>query len=259
MGRFLGKILGAFFGYMLAGPFGALLGLMIGNFFDKGVAQSGRVSHEAHIQIQKAFFKATFSVMGHVAKADGRISESEIQIARTIMRRMQLNTEQKAEAIAYFSEGKQSTFNLDEALSDLLRSCSRHFSLLKMFVEIQYQAAQVERRLNPEKTRILQTISTRLGFTPFFAYYQQSGYDPNQRRATHPRDTLSKAYTTLEIDKAATKAEVKRAYRKLMSQHHPDKLIAQGLPEEMIKIATEKSQNIQSAYEEIKKAKGFKF
>ena len=50
---------------------------------------------------------------------------------------------------------------------------------------------------------------------------------------------------------------VKRAYRRLMSQHHPDKLVAKGLPEEMIKMATEKTQEIKSAYELIKKSKGW--
>jgi DnaJ like chaperone protein len=41
-----------------------------------------------------------------------------------------------------------------------------------------------------------------------------------------------------------------------MSQHHPDKLLAKGLPEEMIKIATEKTQNIKAAYDRICAAKG---
>ena len=46
--------------------------------------------------------------------------------------------------------------------------------------------------------------------------------------------------------------ELKRAYRKLMSENHPDKLIAKGVPEDMIKLATERSQDIQAAYEMIK-------
>jgi DnaJ like chaperone protein len=40
-----------------------------------------------------------------------------------------------------------------------------------------------------------------------------------------------------------------------MSQHHPDKLGSTGLPDEMIKLATEKTQHIQKAYELIKNAK----
>ncbi len=45
------------------------------------------------------------------------------------------------------------------------------------------------------------------------------------------------------------------AYRKLMSQYHPDKLAGQGVPEEMIKVATERSQEIQAAYDVVKKVR----
>jgi DnaJ like chaperone protein len=41
-----------------------------------------------------------------------------------------------------------------------------------------------------------------------------------------------------------------------MNQHHPDKLIAKGLPEEMIRIATEKTQEIKAAYEQIRQHRG---
>ena len=58
------------------------------------------------------------------------------------------------------------------------------------------------------------------------------------------------------ISEQASPAEIKKAYRKQMSQHHPDKLLAKGLPEEMIKIATEKTQNIKAAYDRICAAKG---
>lgn len=50
-------------------------------------------------------------------------------------------------------------------------------------------------------------------------------------------------------------AEIKKAYRRLMSQNHPDKLSSQGLPDEMIELAKERTQEIQSAYELIKKSR----
>ena len=48
---------------------------------------------------------------------------------------------------------------------------------------------------------------------------------------------------------------MKKAYRRLMNQHHPDKLIAKGLPEEMVRLATEKTQEIKAAYEQVKKSR----
>ncbi len=49
--------------------------------------------------------------------------------------------------------------------------------------------------------------------------------------------------------------ELKQAYRRLMSENHPDKLIAKGVPEAMIKLATTRAQEIQAAYEMIKKTR----
>ncbi len=56
----------------------------------------------------------------------------------------------------------------------------------------------------------------------------------------------------LGVDATASDAEIKKAYRKLMSEHHPDKLAAKGLPDDMMKLATEKAQDIQAAYALIK-------
>ena len=69
------------------------------------------------------------------------------------------------------------------------------------------------------------------------------------------KPSLADAYKLLGVTKNSTKAEIKKSYRRLMSQHHPDKLIAKGLPEEMIKIATEKTQDIRAAYEQIIQSK----
>ena len=62
------------------------------------------------------------------------------------------------------------------------------------------------------------------------------------------------AYKVLEITKSATVSEIKKAYRKMAKKYHPDKLI--GLGDEHLQGAKEKFQNIQAAYETIKKERG---
>jgi DnaJ like chaperone protein len=51
--------------------------------------------------------------------------------------------------------------------------------------------------------------------------------------------------------------KIKQIYRKLISENHPDKLIGQGMPENLIAMATERTQKIQSAYDLIKKHRDF--
>ena len=81
-----------------------------------GFSAGGFTSGLSHVEIQHAFFEATFSVMGHLAKADGRVSEEEIALAREVMSRMGLSEQARHEAIALFSKGKASDFALDEML-----------------------------------------------------------------------------------------------------------------------------------------------
>ena len=89
-----GTILGGTLGYMFGGPLGAVLGAALGRNFDRGVQlNDGQTGYGPGQQerVQAAFFAATFSVMGHIAKADGQVTSDEIGAARSIMDQMQLN------------------------------------------------------------------------------------------------------------------------------------------------------------------------
>jgi DnaJ like chaperone protein len=80
----LGKIIGAILGFMIAGgPFGALLGIYFGHQFDR--ARSGPITGGQQQQAQDSFFHTVFSLLGHVAKADGRVSSDEISQAEQLM------------------------------------------------------------------------------------------------------------------------------------------------------------------------------
>lgn len=266
--RFWGKLIGAICGFLLAGPFGLILGFLIGHLFDRGLHFQWQhwTQHGHTAQAQQAFFNATFLVMGLISKADGRVSEAEIQAARSVMNRMGLNEMQRHRAIELFAEGKKPDFNLGQTLNDLMQACQGNKVLLRLFLELQGQTAMAEGALSQPKQRILQAISKHLGFAPlnfvFFDDYfnAQPNYQQEYRRQTYQppnkQTQLQDAYKVLGISATASIAEVKKAYRRLMSQHHPDKLISKGLPEEMIKLATEKTQAIQAAYEKICAARG---
>jgi len=71
------------------------------------------------------------------------------------------------------------------------------------------------------------------------------------------RVSLADAYAVLNVSPTASDEQIKKAYRRLLSQHHPDKLVAKGLPEEMMKLASERTHQIRSAYEAIREKRGF--
>jgi DnaJ like chaperone protein len=250
--RWTGKLLGGVFGYMTFGTLGALLGVYIGHKFDTGLAQNP-FDPERQQRTKKVFFKSTFAIMGHIAKADGQVSQEEIQMARRVMAQMELSAEMKNEAIAEFNRGKEQDFNLDAELDEFKQACQRHKNLVRMFIEVQLQAAFADRVLDAAEDKILLHICGRLGI-PKFAYEQlKRMLGASQRRGSHQqtRSTPDEAYEILGVSKSSTNAEVKKAYRRLLSQHHPDKLVSKGLPDEMMTLAKEKTQQITEAYDTI--------
>lgn len=264
-----GKVIGGVVGYWLGGLLGAVFGIFLGHQVDRGIARLSFAGHGGRERTQLAFFTATFSVMGAVAKADGRVSENEIAFARSIMDRMSLSPEQRQLAIRLFTEGKQPGFPLDRALARFRRACHRRQTLLQMFLEIQLQAAFADGRLDTAERELLLHIFRRLGFSERqFSHLETivraanhfggaGSWEDAGRQSAPPRTgRLQEAYQVLGVKLDASEAEIKRAYRRLMSQHHPDKLVAKGMPEEMIRIANERTQEIREAYDTVREARG---
>lgn len=247
-----GTLLGGTLGYMIGGPLGAMLGAALGGNFDRGINISDQYAEGDQERVQAAFFSATFSVMGHIAKADGKVTPDEIASARHIMNQMQLSSEQMTAAKNLFSEGKKAGFPLDQILFQFKKECHRRRNLIQMFLEIQIAMAMADGQLHAEEKQLIYHIGQQLGFA--HAHIDQlfrfaTGSAHSQQSKTQ---SLDDAYAILGMKSSDSDADIKKAYRRLMSQHHPDKLVAKGLPEEMVRVATEKTQEIHKAYDLIK-------
>ena len=251
-----GAILGGALGWMFGGPLGALLGAALGSNFDRGIRISDEFAPGDQERVQAAFFTACFSVMGYMAKADGRVSESEIMAARQIMAQMQLTPAQEDAAKKLFNEGKQDSFAFEEVLEQFRVECHRRRNLLQMFIEIQLATAMADGKLDATERRIIERIGEVLRFSAHDVEHLIKLATGAAHQHSRQGMSLDEAYAMLDVSPDASDQEVKRAYRRLMSQHHPDKLVAKGLPEEMIKLATEKTQEITKAYDLIKDKRG---
>jgi DnaJ like chaperone protein len=270
----LGKLVGGTFGFIMGGPLGALLGAALGHQFDRNTADIGLLeadfTPDARQRVRMAFFTATFSTLGHIAKSDGRVTEAEIQAARKVMDRMALSESLRLTAIRLYNEGKRSDFPLDATVEQFYAECRRRYSLYRMFVEIQLEAALADGALHDAKERLLLRLCDRLHFSRFeyrtmkarleaerrFTRYRSRQQRWERRDTPAPNEpALAAAYAVLDLTSSASGSEIKQAYRRLMSQHHPDKLAASGMPEEMVRLATEKTQQIRKAYDTISKAR----
>ncbi len=269
-----GKIIGALLGLILSRrPTGVLLGLILGHIFDQYVARGGAAPRADLGTVRTTFFHTAFSVMGHVAKSDGRVSEQDIAAARRIFRQFNLNDADTRAAMQFYTEGKDDGFDLASALAELARVCQGRAEVLRMFLEIQLRAALLGDGLHGAARSTLLRVASALGIGAMEfsqletllrlqAYAGAGGYGaaggarPGSAQAG--KDALAEAYEVLEVASTATDAEVKRAYRRLMSLNHPDKLVARGLPESMLEIAKQKTQAIQAAWERVRESRGMR-
>lgn len=264
--NFAGKLAGAFFGYLLSGGsiWGAIIGFYFGSMFDRGLSQGDFVggvhSRGGRQKIQQVFFKTIFSLLGHLAKADGRVSEDEIQTARSIMQQMRLNETQKQQAINYFSDGKSDDFQFDEILNEYVQVSHQNRMLTQMLLEVLILGALADGDLHKNEQTILLHVFSRLGFSSSDyermitmvqgqQHFHQGAGGSQYYTKQSSADALKEAYDVLNARAESSNAELKKAYRRQMNQHHPDKLVSRGMPEEMVKMATEKTQEIKAAYE----------
>lgn len=267
-----GKLVGALLGYVLTRrPMGVLLGMILGHFWDQYVAGRSAGPRADIAAVRRTFFRAAFSIMGHVAKADGRVSEQDIAAARGIFRQFGLSEDDTRAAMEFYTRGKQAEFDADALLAELAAACRGREQVLRMFLEIQMRAALMGDGLEGVTRQVLTRIAASLGIGALeFAHleallrFQAHGgaYGPaGGARPGAPgtrRSSLDEAYEMLGVSPSATDAEVKRAYRKQMSENHPDKLVARGLPESMLEVAKQKTQAIQAAWERIREARGMR-
>jgi DnaJ like chaperone protein len=295
-----GKLIGGTIGLITLGPLGAAIGLVVGHLFDAGQLSAATLfgARPDPRLVNELFFPTTFRVMGHIAKADGRVTEQEIASARAIMNNLHLQGPQIQAAIGYFTEGKQPGFDVDTALSRLRASIARFPDLAQFFIEIQLQASIAGGGFSEVPRARLQRVALLLGLSARdFAQLENllrfrqrasaagggpgagAGYGPSAGYGPGPgyaygaggagaaggmgasasnNEVIAQAYSLLEATTQMSDEEVVKAYRRQMSRHHPDKLKANGLPPSMLERAKERTQQIQSAYEVIREWRGMR-
>ncbi|MEO8992915.1 MAG: co-chaperone DjlA [Nitrosospira sp.] len=253
------KIIGVLIGYHFFGIFGALMGYIVGGIVDRYIAfGSGAVNPFTNAQRQAVFIDAVFMLMGKIAKADGHISQDEIAHVEDFMQKLRMSSEHRERAIALFRQGATPDFDLEPKLNEFITVCGRTHNLKQMLLVYLIVMALSDGRMDAAEESLLKEIALRLGYDRLAfsklleMVLNRSHFAGGQVSSV---DALDEAYKALGVKKESSDQEIKRAYRKLISQYHPDKLMGQGVPEDMIAVATAQTQEVQTAYDLIKKSR----
>lgn len=256
------RIILALIGYYFFGIFGALIGYIAGSFIDRYRAYgAGAINPFTSAHRQTVFLETLFTLMGKLAKADGHISQGEIAHVEDFMRKVGMSSEHRQLAIALFKQGAAPDFDIGPKLDEFMVMCGHTHNLRHVLLVYLIVMALSDGRMDAAEERLLTTIALHLGYDQA-AFRQLLEMVSNQSRfaggKTESPTALDDAYKALGVTKDSSNQEIKHAYRKLMSQYHPDKLMGQGLPDDMIAAATAQAQEVQTAYDLIKKSRNMK-
>lgn len=187
------------------------------------------------------------ALLAKISKADGAVTAREISIFKDILKNeTELNNKQMQEAAAIFNTEKANIYNYEEYLKRAYVSLSDNKNLLKYFIEIMFKVANEDGGVHSEQEKIILRA---------VYIFELSNYEYEEIRNRLIQE-LDKYYEILKCSRDSTNEEITSTYRKLIITYHPDKYISKDLPQEMINLAKEKTQEIQNAYDLIRKARG---
>lgn len=243
----MGKVIGGTIGLAFGGPLGAVLGAAIGhNLHDKiegNVNFDGGYQRMAPTERGTVVFVGIFSLLGKLAKIDGKISEEEVKEVRNFINQNMKLKEQEAEmAMKIFYEAEKSTHSYGEYANQLGQIFQNDRRMLSNIMDVLLKIAAADGILDPNEEKMLLEVASIFRIS-------QSEYE--RMKTFYIKDT-DKYYKILGCTPTDDNDTIKKKYRKMIMEYHPDKIISKDLPKEFVEFANEKFREIQEAYDKIK-------
>lgn len=244
----MGALTGGAIGGMFGGPAGAVLGAVIGHLVTKETAAGAAVSDSD--REAGGLRRVDVLVSGEVREGGRRRQPRRRRVYPPLHRYAFAPTER--DAVRRIFESARSNSVSYRYYVDRMAEAAADRSLLQQFLGVLCELAMADGNLDAAEKEMLRYAETRFGFTGYTeAFFGRSG-------AAASGGSLTAYYEVLGCTASATDQELKSAWRKKCADFHPDKIQAKGLPPEFIEFAKNEMQRINRAYDELRKARGFK-
>jgi DnaJ like chaperone protein len=246
MAKFL-KWLGGGIGWAAGGPIGALLGFALGSMIEG--MQTGKYEYEPHTQpnfnkpqtTPNDFILSLLVLASAVMKSDQKILRSELDFVKRFLLQ-QFGTDEAERQLLILRELLKKDYNLHDVGLQIKRYMEYPSRLQLM--HFLFGLAGADNQVSSAELNTITNISGILGIRPS---------DFESIKAMFVKDTTS-AYRILEVTPDASEEELKKAYRRMALKYHPDRVAHLG--DDLQKAANTKFQELNSAYDQIKKQRG---
>lgn len=218
---------------------------------EKQTLQGDLREHEAGLLV---------ALMAKVAKADGRVSELEAELLGLTfsdIARVFEESERVREELKAIYQTEMQTFDNTLVISKKYlkltqNDYAKRLKVMEYLLNLAFidgEFSQTERMINEDISDALEI--RRADFERMIEQFKTF----YTHKAEQKRFGIQNAYDVLGVSPQDDMESIKKKYRALVKEYHPDILMGQGKDQSIIDAATAKLQEINEAYETIKKEK----
>lgn len=234
-------------GWAFGGPIGGIIGYALGSLFS-GTGLFGmrsEVNEQFGTTSEQRDFNVTLLVLSAaVMKADGNVKRSELDYVKRFF--LQNFGQEKAEkSIKMLKDIIDKDYNIYEVSGQVGRYMD--YSSRLQLLHYLFGIAAADGFVSEQEIDVVHAISSGMGIV-------ESDFYSIKAMFVRQENLSQNAYTILGVDPSASDEEVKKAYREMAKKNHPD--LVSNLGEEVRQAAEKKFQEINEAYETIKKQRG---
>jgi DnaJ like chaperone protein len=214
------------------------------------------------------------TLSAYIAKTDNVITQAEANLISDMFTRLSNNDENIRKSLKYIFNkakdipNKSHTFIASKLYTAIINndmdSNGRDILIKALgfyFMELVY----IDGDFNPlqDKTVVEILISLKISNSEInnirkeFVHEEQQSYNRNSS-SSNTNPSLQEAYNILNCKSSNSDEDIKKAYKELAKQYHPDTVSSKGLAEDFIKFANQRFQEINNAYDVIKKSRGMR-
>ncbi|WP_294463436.1 DnaJ domain-containing protein [uncultured Ruminobacter sp.] len=205
-------------------------------------------------------FEELFALTGYVARAQGTISEAQIEQVKKAFDFLELNENERMIYQHKFNTGKSHDFSPEKSckiITELLPllSSEQKSSFISFCIELLFPIITSDGIISNEEQRRILIVSRALEIPDELILSYINEY--NNRFSKSHRETKEEwAFRVLGLKPSATFEEIKVMYRRLIKKYHPDRVALLNLPEHLKEKTRReyenKSKEINEAYTVLK-------